>query len=44
MKVTFEQGLRIFREQVPMSERTYRTFRWGKTLQIVYEFSKSRRV
>jgi alkaline phosphatase D len=34
MKLTFEQGLRIFREQVPMSERTYRTFRWGKTLQI----------
>jgi alkaline phosphatase D len=34
MKLTFEEGLRIFREQVPMSERTYRTFRWGKTLQI----------
>jgi alkaline phosphatase D len=32
--MTFAQGLRIFREQVPMSERTYRTFRWGKTLQI----------
>lgn len=31
---TFEQGLAIFREQVPMGERTYRTFRWGKDLQI----------
>ena len=34
MKLTFEEGLRIFREQVPMGERTYRTFHWGKTLQI----------
>jgi alkaline phosphatase D len=34
MKLTFEQGLGIFREQVPMGPRTYRTFRWGKTLQI----------
>lgn len=33
-KLTFQQGLGIFREQVPMGERTYRTFRWGKTLQI----------
>ena len=31
---TFEQGLRVFREQVPMGERTYRTFRWGRDLQI----------
>ncbi len=31
---TFEQGLAIFLEQVPMSERTYRTFRWGRDLQI----------
>jgi alkaline phosphatase D len=31
---TFEQGQRIFREQVPMGERTYRTVRWGKDLQI----------
>jgi alkaline phosphatase D len=31
---TFEDGLRIFREQVPMSEKTYRTFRWGKDLQV----------
>ena len=34
MKLTFEEGLRIFREQVPMGERTFRSFRWGKTLQI----------
>ncbi len=31
---TFEQGLRIFPEQVPMGEKTYRTRRWGKDLQI----------
>jgi alkaline phosphatase D len=31
---TFEQGLGIFLEQVPMSEKTYRTFRWGPDLQI----------
>ncbi len=32
--LTFEQGLEIFRQQVPMSEKTYRTFRWGKFVQI----------
>jgi len=31
---TFEQGQRVFLEQVPMGEKTYRTFRWGKDLQI----------
>lgn len=31
---TFAQGQSIFLEQVPMSEKTYRTFRWGKDLQI----------
>ena len=31
---TFEQGQRIFLEQVPMGEKTYRTVRWGKDLQI----------
>lgn len=31
---TFEQGQRTFLEQVPMGERTYRTYRWGKDLQI----------
>ncbi|MFN3322568.1 MAG: alkaline phosphatase D family protein [Bryobacteraceae bacterium] len=33
-RMNFDDGLRIFRQQVPMSPRTYRTFRWGKTLQI----------
>jgi alkaline phosphatase D len=31
---TFEQGLEVFRQQVPMGEKTYRTVRWGKDLQI----------
>ena len=31
---SFEDGLKIFPEQVPMGEKTYRTFRWGKDLQI----------
>lgn len=31
---TFAQGQAIFREQVPMSEETYRTVRWGRDLQI----------
>jgi len=33
-EMTFKDGLRIFREQVPMGEKTYRTIRWGKDLQI----------
>jgi alkaline phosphatase D len=32
--LTFEEGQRIFRRQVPMGETIYRTFRWGKHLQI----------
>ena len=32
--LTFEQGLKIFPQQVPMGESTYRTRRWGKDLQI----------
>ena len=31
---TFEQGLAVFLEQVPMGDSTYRTFRWGKDVQI----------
>ncbi len=31
---TFEQGLGVFREQVPMGDLTYRTFRWGRDLQV----------
>jgi alkaline phosphatase D len=32
--LTWEQGLALFPEQVPMGEKTFRTFRWGKDLQI----------
>lgn len=31
---TFAQGLADFPHQVPMSTKTYRTFRWGKDLQV----------
>ena len=31
---TWEQGLAVFREQVPMGEKTYRTVRWGKDVQV----------
>ena len=31
---TFEQGQKVFLEQVPMGGRTWRTFRWGRDLQI----------
>ena len=30
----FEQGLQVYAEQAPMSDLPYRTFRWGKGLQI----------
>jgi len=30
----FEDGLRVYGEQVPMSEKPYRTFRWGRGLQV----------
>ncbi len=33
-ELTFEQGQKIFREQVPMGESIYRTFRWGRDLQV----------
>lgn len=32
--LTFEQGFKIYKEQVPISDTTYRTIRWGKGLQI----------
>ncbi|HIF34414.1 MAG: alkaline phosphatase D family protein [Pirellulaceae bacterium] len=32
--LTFEEGFGIFREQVPIGEKTYRTIRWGNGLQI----------
>jgi alkaline phosphatase D len=31
---TFEQGQKVFLEQVPMGDKTYRTIRWGRDLQI----------
>ena len=31
---TFEQGRQLFLNQVPMGDKTYRTYRWGKDLQI----------
>jgi alkaline phosphatase D len=31
---TFQNGVEIFKEQVPMGELTYRTFRWGQDVQI----------
>ena len=31
---TFDQGLEIFKQEVPMDSLTYRTIRWGKDLQI----------
>lgn len=33
-KLTYEQGTQIFLDEVPMGEKTYRTIRWGKDLQI----------
>ena len=33
-ELTFAQGQAVFLEQVPMGGRTYRSFRWGKDLQI----------
>lgn len=32
--LTFEEGQRIFRQQVPMGDSIYRTYRWGKNLQV----------
>ena len=32
--LTFKQGFAVFREQVPMGKKTYRTVRWGKGLQV----------
>ena len=32
--LTFDEGLDIFREQVCMGEKTYRTIRWGRDLQV----------
>lgn len=32
--LTWEQGLKVWHEQIPQSDKPYRTFRWGKNLQI----------
>jgi len=32
--LTWQRGLELFREQVPMGHKTYRTIRWGKDLQV----------
>ena len=34
LPLTFQDGQRIFLEQVPVSEKTWRTYRWGRGLQI----------
>jgi len=34
LPLTWEDGLKLFREQVPMGEKTYRTVRYGKGLQV----------
>lgn len=31
---TFEQGKKLFLQEVPMGDKTYRTIRWGKDLQV----------
>jgi alkaline phosphatase D len=33
-ELTFQDGVELFTEQVPMEDRTYRTFRWGQDVQI----------
>lgn len=33
-ELTWDEGLSIYREQVPMGGKTYRTIRWGKDLQV----------
>ncbi|MDB6120237.1 MAG: alkaline phosphatase [Verrucomicrobiaceae bacterium] len=33
-RLTFDEGQKIFRQQVPLGESCYRTFRWGRDLQI----------
>jgi alkaline phosphatase D len=33
-ELTFEDGLKIWKENAPVRDKPYRTFRWGKDLQI----------
>lgn len=32
--LTWDQGIKIWREQIPQSDKPYRNFRWGKHLEI----------
>lgn len=32
--LTHEEGIRVFKQVFPMGEKTYRTFRWGRGVQI----------
>jgi len=34
LEFTFKEGVDLFREQVPMGEKTYRSARWGKRLEV----------
>lgn len=34
LPMTFEDGTRLFYEQVPVGDKSYRTYRWGRGLQI----------
>ncbi|UCD27919.1 MAG: alkaline phosphatase D family protein [Planctomycetota bacterium] len=34
LPMTLDKGIKLFKEQVPMGEKTYRTYRWGKGLQV----------
>jgi alkaline phosphatase D len=42
--LTFEDGVRVFHEQVPSGPKPYRTFRWGKGVQIWLTESRDFRV
>jgi alkaline phosphatase D len=33
-ELTFQDGVELFKEQMPMGDSTYRTFRWGQDVQI----------
>lgn len=33
-QLTFQEGLKIWRENVPLRDKPYRTLRWGKDLQV----------
>ena len=42
-RLTFEEGQQIFREQTPMSGPGYRTFRWGRDLQVWFTDGRDHR-